>query len=173
MVQRGFLFLIAAENEPLSDESRLPSPFRRQPKSVRTPPVALASRADREFTFLPLQAGSDDVVPKSASWKARFWIEQLRSIGTVPRADLRARLRRIVLAHLRRNSSNAIFCNSIGGAPANLTRRPTCSGLDILRGPDQHPHPRKHRVRGQLLGQCLGHSKIDNLRAQPCHYFDG
>jgi hypothetical protein len=37
--------------------------------------VALASRADPKFAFLPLQAGSDDVVPKSASWKARFWIE--------------------------------------------------------------------------------------------------
>src|SRR6202047_1564351 len=72
--------LIAAENEPCPMNLDYPSPFRRQPKSVRTPQtksidclfaidryVARPLRADRKSTFLCLQAGSDDVVPKSAS----------------------------------------------------------------------------------------------------------
>src|SRR6267143_4494717 len=73
--------LIAAENEPCPMNLDYPSPFRRQPKSVRTPQtksidcifaidrhVALPLRADRKFTFSRLQAGSDDVVPKS-DWR--------------------------------------------------------------------------------------------------------
>jgi hypothetical protein len=138
-------------------------------QSLFAPPVALASRADRKFTFLPLQAGSDDVVPKSASWKARFWIEQLRRVWHSPSC---------------RSSCSASAdrpCATSGGIPqmrfsATLlaehlpTHPKTCLlRADILRGPDQRPHPRKHRVRGPLLGQCLGHSKIDNLRAPPCH----
>ena len=109
-------------------------------QSLFAPPAALASRADRKFTFLPLQAGSDDVVPKSASWKARFWIEQLRRVWHSPSC---------------RSSCSASAdrpCTTSGGIPqkcdflqlywrstCQLTRRPACSGLTYSGVPTNAP----------------------------------
>jgi len=112
--------LIAPENEPLSDESRLPSPFRRQPKSVRTPQQHSLHGLTGSLRFYLFRQAPTTLSRSRLLGKHASGLSNFGGYGTVPRADLRARLRRIVLAQPPEEFlKNAIFCNSIGGAPAN------------------------------------------------------
>ena len=111
----------------------------------------------------------------------------VRRRGRVLRADLGARLGRILLAQppqefvecdfsqIERRRARQQFVKNdaeridVGARVDILARRIGLLRAHVFRSADQRPHAREQGVRSQLLGQRLGHSEIDDLRRRLGH----